>query len=56
MANGDKDVVEVVIAYDIQGNGGQKWVGNYAYTKDSLRLVSVSWCTGKREWMWKTRC
>jgi hypothetical protein len=50
---GEKDVVEVVVAYDIQGNGAQKRVEKYTYTKESLRLVSVSWYTGKREWMWK---
>ena len=53
VAFGDKDVVEVVVTYDIQGNGGQKMVERYNYGNDSLQFASVSWYAGKYEKVWK---
>ncbi len=49
----DSDRVEIILMYDIQGNGGQKWVEAYNFDGQEIRLVSQSRNSGKHNFTWK---
>ncbi|MFC1739581.1 hypothetical protein ACFL1G_11135 [Planctomycetota bacterium] len=50
---GEDDTVELVLTYDVQGNGGQKVVEKYTYDGKQVRLTSQSEFFGKHEPIWK---
>ena len=47
------DLVEIIVTYDIQGNGGQKLVERYTYDGKLIKLSSRSQYFGKTEPIWK---
>ncbi len=50
---GEKDIAEIIVSYDVQGNGGQKLVEKYTYDGKAIKLASRSQYFGKHEPIWK---
>ena len=51
---GAKDLVEIIVTYDVQGDGGQKLVEKYTYDGNIVKLTSRSQYFGKHEPVWKS--
>ena len=50
---GKGDIVEVIVTYDVQGNGRAKLVEKYAYDGKQIALLSRSCFHGKHNPVWK---
>jgi hypothetical protein len=49
----EKGTAEIIVTYDVQGNGGQKWVEKYTYDGSIIKLASRSQYFGKHAPIWK---
>ena len=50
---GGTGAVEVIVTYDVQGNGGMKMAEKYVFDGKSVRLVAQSTFFGKTKSEWK---